>query len=69
MVWRKEQKFHYLDIPPNSSTFRAMKRCLLVAAAAAMIASLASCAVMGRTMGSVGRTFGNLTGGEPQVIR
>ncbi len=46
-----------------------MKRCLLYAAVAAIIASMTSCGAMGRTMGSVGRTFGNFTGSNTHVIR
>ena len=69
MRQRKGQKFHSLDIPELSPILRGMKRCLLLAGAAAIIVSLTSCGAMGRTMGSVGRTFGNYTGAQPQVIR
>lgn len=46
-----------------------MKRCLSLAAIAALLFSLNSCGSMGRTFGSLGRAFGNYTGGSTPVIR
>ena len=46
-----------------------MKRLLLFAAIAGLLASLTSCGSMGRTFGSIGRTFGNASGQSTPVIR
>lgn len=46
-----------------------MKHCLFIATIAALLFSLSSCGTMGRTFSSLGRTFGNYTGGQAPVIR
>ena len=65
----KVQKSHSLDIPDDSPILRGMKRCLFLAAVAAIIASLTSCGVVSRTMGSVGRTFSGSSGQSAPVVR
>ncbi|MGA0899632.1 MAG: hypothetical protein ACO3SO_04410 [Luteolibacter sp.] len=46
-----------------------MKRLLLFATLAGLLASLTSCGSIGRSMGTLGRTFGNASGQSTPVIR
>jgi len=47
-----------LDCDGNSPILRRMKRCLQIAALALVAISLNSCGMVGRTLGSAGRTIG-----------
>ena len=46
-----------------------MKRLFTLLLAAGLLISLSSCGSIGRTMGSVGRTFSNSSGQSAPVIR